>query len=106
MGHAPSSGPVILEGPWALACGEVRYKQGILEARRERRVWLNETGHPCSSPASPSPGQVWGSWVWGEGKACYSIHSRAPSRWRWIWGPSWGPRSMSFYDSHPPGLNQ
>lgn len=33
-----SLGPVILAGPWEPACGEVRYKQGLLEAQRETSV--------------------------------------------------------------------
>lgn len=33
-----SSGPMIPAGPWAPACGEVRYKQGLLEAQRETSV--------------------------------------------------------------------
>lgn len=70
VGHAGSLGPVILAGAWARARGEVRYKQGLLEARRETRV-AERAGRPLLRAACGGQGH-------GETEGLSQIHIPEP----------------------------
>ena len=61
---------MILAGAWARARGEVRYKQGLLEARRETRV-AERAGRPLLWAACGVRGM-------GRRKACHRSTSQSP----------------------------